>query len=54
MHRGSDHRPLGRENLVVVQSHVMWLDNFFTGHNGLDFLVDIDTNPSSMGQIFGV
>ena len=50
-----DHPPLGRSYLVVVPSFEMSCALIFlTGQYGLDFMADIDINPSSMGPIFGV
>ena len=50
-----DHPPLGRSYLVVVPSYDMSCALILlTGLYGWDSLVDIDTNPSSMGPIFGV
>ena len=50
-----DHPPLRRSYLVVMPSNDMsCLLNFETGLYPLDLMADIDINPSSMGQIFGV
>ena len=50
-----DHPLLGRSYLVVVPSYDMsYALIFLTGFYGLDFMVDNDINPSSMGPIFGV
>ena len=50
-----DHPPLGRSYLVVVPSYDMSCALILlTGLYGWDSMVDIDINPSSMGQIFGV
>ena len=50
-----DHPPLGRSYLVVVSSYDMsYALIFLTGFYGLDFMVDIDINPSLMGPIFEV
>ena len=50
-----DHPPLGRSYLVVVPSYDMsYALIFLTGFYGLNFMVDIDINPSLMGPIFGV
>ena len=50
-----DHPPLGRSYLVVVPSYDMSCALILlTGLYGWDSMVDIDTNPSSMGPIFGV
>ena len=50
-----DHPPLGRSYLVVVPSYDMSCALvLLTGPYGWDSMVDIDINPSSMGQIFRV
>ena len=50
-----DHPPLGRSYLVVVPLYDMSCALIYLkGQYGLDFMVDIDINPSSMGPIFGV
>ena len=50
-----DHPPLGRSYLVVVPSFDMSCALILlTGLYGWDSMVDIDSNPSSMGPIFGV
>ena len=50
-----DHPPLGRSYLIVVPSYDMsYALIFLMGFYGLDFMADIDINPSSMGPIFGV
>ena len=50
-----DHLPLGRSYLIVVPSYDMWCAlSFLTGFYGLDFMADIDINPSLMGPIFGM
>ena len=50
--------PLGRSYLVVVllnyMSCALILLTGHYGHYGLDFMADIDINPSSMGPIIGV
>ena len=49
-----DHPPLGRSYVVVVPSYEMpCAFIFLTGQYGLDFMANIDINPSSMGPIFG-
>ena len=46
---------LGRSYLVEVPSHDMSCALILlSGLNGLNFMADIDINPSSMGPIFGV
>ena len=50
-----DHSPLGRSYLVVVPSYdVSCASIILSGLYGLDFMADIDINPSSMGPIIGV
>ena len=50
-----DKPPLGRSYLVVVPSYdVSCALIILTEVYGLDFMADIDINPSSMGPIFGV
>ena len=50
-----DHPPLGRSYLVVLQSYDMSCTLILlSGLYGLDFIADIDINPSSMGPIFEV
>ena len=50
-----DHPPLGRSYLVVVPLYDMsYALIFLTGHYGLDIMANININPTSMGQIFGV
>ena len=50
-----DHSLLGRSYLVVVPSYDKSCAlGFLTGLYGLDFMADIDVNPSSMSLIFGV
>ena len=50
-----DHPPLGRRYLVVVPSYdVSGALILLTELYGLDFMADIDINPSSMGPIFGM
>ena len=49
-----DHPSLGRSYLVIVPSYDMPCALIFlTGPYGLDFMADIDMNPSSMGQYLG-
>ena len=49
------HPPLGRSYLVVRPSYGMSCALIFlTALYGLDFMADIDINPSSMGPIFEV
>ena len=50
-----DHPPLGSSYLVVEPLFDMSCTLILlTDVYGFDFLADIDINPSSMGQIFGV
>ena len=50
-----DHPLFGCSYLVVVPSYDMSCALIFlTGNYGLDFMADIDINPSSMGPVFGV
>ena len=50
-----DHPPMGCSYLVVVPSYGMSCALIpLTGLYGWDSMIDIDINPSSMGQIFGV
>ena len=50
-----DHPLLDRRYLVVVPSYDMsYALVFLTGLYGLDFMADIDINPSSMALIFGM
>ena len=50
-----DHPPSGRSYLVVVPSYDMSCALILlTTPYGLNSMVDIDINPSSMGPIFGV
>ena len=50
-----DHPLFGRSSLVVVSSYdVSCALILLTEVSGLDFMVDIGINPSSMGPIFAV
>ena len=50
-----DHPPLGRSYLVVVPTYDVSCALIpLTGAFGLDFMADIDINPSSLGPIFGL
>ena len=50
-----DHPPLGRSYLVVVLSYdVSCAFILLTRLYGLNFVADIDINPSSMGPMFEV
>ena len=50
-----DHPPLGRSYLVAVPLYDMSCALILlTGFYGWDSMVDVDINPSSNGQIFGV
>ena len=48
-----DHPPLGRSYLVVVLYDMSYALIFLTGFYALEFMADIDINPSSIGPIFG-
>ena len=49
------HPLLGRSYVAVVLSYNMLCAlAFLSGFYGLDFMFDIDINPSSMGLIFGM